>query len=785
MYLIYNCLGKTHDLFLLSLAALICTVGVYASFSIARHAGRLDGRSRQLWAIVSITAAGCTAWATHMTGLLAFQPGMQSGFDPLLTTSSLLLAVLGVGTAVASAIGTRDRTHRFGCGVILWLSITLLHYMGQSAYLVTGQIVWNDSLVALSLILSLPLFGFAMVAAGEKKAQLARHFAAPLLIAAIAILHFTGMAALELDFDPRIALPISSVSPAVVAPIVASVSVALVLLAFIGLRFTLAARREVLRDQFRLLQLADMAVEGLLICENEVILAINSSFATFSGLSKQDTAGKLISTVLPSLVISDIAGQEERDFEMRHADGRRLAIRILIKTVAVGSRQQTVVAVRDQSERLATEKKLHALAYTDALTGLANRQHLNESLEAYCSKAVEKHGSFALVLLDLDRFKSVNDTLGHIAGDELLKRVASRVCSCVGEFDLVARLGGDEFAIIVNDAQRADRISEKILDLLGRPFLIDGSIIDVAGSLGIATAPTDGQDRVTLSRHADLALYSAKKIGGGVFKYFEKQMSEHAQARRSLELDLRRALAREEFEVYYQPQVDPKSGAYQGAEALVRWLHPTRGMVSPDNFIPLCEELGLIGALGEWVLRAACQEAMYWPNHVSVAVNLSPMQLRDGNLAAVVETVLRETNLPPSRLELEITESALLREDETTYRTLHALRAMGVCISMDDFGTGYSSLSYLQRFPFTKIKIDQSFVRQVPHNQNAVAIVQAITSLAAKLRMTVTVEGVETLEQRAFTVAEGCDQIQGYLISRPVQQSAIRRLLTTTTKAVA
>lgn len=778
---VYLCLTEAHDQSKLLLAAFVCTVGVYASFSIARHATRLTGGSQQLWATIAVVAAGCTSWATHMIGLLAFQPGMLSGFDPILTALSLIMAILGIGCAVSMAIGSRTRFRHLLSGFTLGVSITLLHYLGQSAYLVTGEVTWNAKLVFLSVALSLPLFCGSMVMAGERQRSF-RRLAAPLLVTAIAVLHFTGMAALQLYFDPRIALPDAILSLEVVVPIVASVSVALIILAFIGLRFTLAARNQLRRDQLQLKKLADMAMEGLVICENGVIQSVNNSFAIMSGHESDAIAGHQISIVLPSVVISDVEEHAETAADLLHAQNGFVPVRLLRKSVAVGNRHQTVIAVRDQRERLKNEQRLHALAYTDTLTGLSNRLHFNEIIEARIADGAEP---FVLLLLDLDRFKLVNDTLGHIVGDELLKRVASRIGRCVNECVVVARLGGDEFAVVLNDVDRATLVANTIVELIGRPFIIGGSVIDIACSVGIAIAPQDGEDRVTLCRYADLALYAAKQEGGARARCFEKEMSERATARRSLELDLRRGLARDEFEVHHQPQVDPRSGRYQGAEALVRWRHPTRGMVSPADFIPVAEEIGLISALGEWVLRTACEEACGWPEHISVAVNLSPVQLRDDNIISTVARILRETGLAAQRLELEITESALMQDEDKTYRILQGMRAMGIRISMDDFGTGYSSLRYLQQFPFTKIKIDQSFVRQLPDNADAVAIVQAITSLAGKLGMNVTAEGVETAQQRAFIAQEGCDQIQGYLISRPVERSVIHMLFGETDKAVA
>jgi diguanylate cyclase (GGDEF)-like protein len=434
------------------------------------------------------------------------------------------------------------------------------------------------------------------------------------------------------------------------------------------------------------------------------------------------------------------------------------------------------LAMRERRVRALTAHRMLHLAHQDALTGLANRFSFTEALADRYRDAPGAEGGFALLMLDLDRFKVINDTLGHGMGDELLRRAAQRLRQAAGN-DFVARLGGDEFALLAPaNADALRRQAEQIVDLLSRPFLIDGHVLEISTSIGIAVAPADGVDETELTRHADLALYRAKQEGANTYRFFESEMSERAQARRVLELDLRRAVMRQEFEVHYQPQVHSRSGEFNGAEALIRWRHPERGLVSPAEFIPLAEEIGLIGAIGEWVLRTACAEAATWPGHLSLAVNLSPMQFRDARLAANVAAILAETGFPPLRLELELTENALLQDDGMTYKILHDLRALGVRISMDDFGTGYSSLSYLRRFPFDKIKIDQSFIRQIPGDRDSMAIVQAISSLGTKLGMTVTVEGVETQEQRSFSINEGCDQLQGYLFSKPVPAEAVRAL---------
>ena len=378
---------------------------------------------------------------------------------------------------------------------------------------------------------------------------------------------------------------------------------------------------------------------------------------------------------------------------------------------------------------------------------------------------------FAVLCIDLDRFKAVNDTLGHPVGDALLRKVGERLSKAAREGDVVARLGGDEFAVIqvgTDQPTASEALAARLVDLIGRTYVVDGHMLNIGASVGVALAPSDGDDADALLKHADLALYRAKADGRGVFRFFETGMDARMQARRSLEIDLRKALALKEFELAYQPQVRSEDGAVSGFEALLRWRHPERGAVSPADFIPLAEEIGLITPIGEWVLRTACAEAATWPDSVSLAVNVSPVQFRGAKLVDTVTSALARSGLAPSRLELEITEGALLDNTDTVLKVLNSLRDLGVRISMDDFGTGYSSLSYLQKFPFTKIKIDQSFVRRMDDSPDCSAIVRAVAALGASLGMKTTAEGVETEAQRERIRAEGCTEIQGYLTGRPM-----------------
>lgn len=419
------------------------------------------------------------------------------------------------------------------------------------------------------------------------------------------------------------------------------------------------------------------------------------------------------------------------------------------------------------------------LARTDPLTGLANRRWFQERLGEMLRGP---RAGAAVLLLDLDRFKAVNDSLGHPAGDALLQIVARRLRSALRDEDMVARLGGDEFAVVLAQAAGAEALAARLIDLLSRPYLVDGRAANIGASIGIAVGPRDGADPAELVRRADLALYEAKASGRGTARVFHPALDLRAKERHSLEQDLRRAITLRQFELHYQPQVKLATGELVGFEALVRWRHPERGLVPPDRFIPLAEEIGLIVPLGEWVLRAACREAAAWPRGprggLRVAVNVSPHQLVEGErLRRVVAEALDGAGLPGTRLEVEITESALAKYEGGALRVLHDLRAMGVHVSMDDFGTGYSSLSQLRSFPFDKVKLDRSFVRELGTNPEATALVRAIAALGASLGMTTTAEGVETAEQAALVRSDGYTDMQGYLVSRPVPGAEVAALI--------
>jgi diguanylate cyclase (GGDEF)-like protein/PAS domain S-box-containing protein len=472
--------------------------------------------------------------------------------------------------------------------------------------------------------------------------------------------------------------------------------------------------------------------------------------------------------------------QSGRNWRHVKADGSEIEVLTFGRRVPFEGRDSFLVSAVDITERRKAEARIAYMAHHDALTDLANRVMFQDRLQHDLERSRLVNKNITVLCIDLDLFKNVNDSFGHHMGDKLLRLVAERLTTNMRGNNLVARLGGDEFAMILAADALPNDVSDQaaeMIDILSAPYDIDGLEIVIGASIGIAISPGDGESSEELLRNADMALYRAKSEGGGVHRFFEKEMDRHAQKRRDMEIDLRRALTNGEFELYYQPLVGLAQDRIVAFEALLRWQHPVKGMISPADFIPVAEDIGLIVPLGEWVLREASMQAATWPSDIKVAVNLSPAQFRSRNLTQVVFSALAQSGLSPQRLELEITESIFLADSDVNIAILHQLREFGVRISMDDFGTGYSSLSYLRSFPFDKIKIDRSFVRDIADRPDSVAIVRAISGLGRSLNISTTAEGVETMDQLDWLRAEGCTEVQGFLFSAARPASEIDALL--------
>jgi diguanylate cyclase (GGDEF)-like protein/PAS domain S-box-containing protein len=537
-----------------------------------------------------------------------------------------------------------------------------------------------------------------------------------------------------------------------------------------------------------------------MVDSSERIIVFNARFAELFGID---------STVQSGVTLSHLVAQAEAQ-NCRGADPLR---KILTEQQELMRKRQQFAFIHEQSdgqtfaishqpmsdggwvatydditERRQAESQIAYMAHHDALTDLANRVLFRQQLEHALQETGRERLKMAVLCLDLDRFKDVNDSLGHEMGDSLLKLVADRLRSCIRPQDVVARLGGDEFAVLqlaIDDQQDCAALAVRIVEAVSMPYDLEGQEIVIGTSIGIAVASEGNLSPDQLLKQADLALYRAKADGRATYRFFEPEMDAELQARRSLEIDLRKALANREFQLHFQPQVNVRANEIRGYEALLRWGHPERGMISPADFIPVAEDIGLISPLGDWVLEEACLAASEWPKGIKVAVNLSPVQFRNKSLVQSVSRALSRSGLAPDRLELEITESVLLQDNELTVATLHQLRRMGVRIAMDDFGTGYSSLSYLRSFPFDKIKIDQSFVRELSSRADCLAIVRSIAGLGASLGMSTVAEGVETEDQFLQITAAGCTEVQGFYFGKPKPASELVHTLSVNKRKIA
>jgi diguanylate cyclase (GGDEF)-like protein/PAS domain S-box-containing protein len=518
------------------------------------------------------------------------------------------------------------------------------------------------------------------------------------------------------------------------------------------------------------------------------------------GASSEEIVGKTPFDIFSKDVAEQIMTEDQQALQSRETvfidehqwkSRTRGTIFITSKRLAIrddaGEARFILNVVEDVTERRRADEKIAHMAHYDALTDLPNRVLFREQIERELQKAANGE-QFALLYIDIDEFKGINDSLGHYVGDELLKTVANRIRGCIKDSDLIARLGGDEFAVIqtgIGSVADVESFVSRIYSEIRQPYRCLGHQLSTDASVGIALAPRDGTDLDQLIKNADLAMYAAKSGGRRTHRFFEPAMDANAKARLAMEQDLRQALVGGGFEIHYQPLLDLASNAVSGCEALLRWCHPERGMVSPAEFIPVAEDTGLINELGDWVLRTACAEAATWPDHIRLAVNVSPVQLKCQTLALRITSALAASGLHPSRLEIEITEAVLIRDDEAALAILHQLRAIGVRIALDDFGTGYSSLSYLKRFPFDKIKIDRCFVTDIEEADGSASIVQAVVNIAAKLDMTTTAEGVETEAQRDMLRKLGCTEMQGYLFSAAKPGADVKRLFKTPREAIA
>jgi diguanylate cyclase len=758
MLTVYNCIATEHDLRLVALAAVICALASFTAISLLHHVRRSSGRIRVAWLAVAATSTGFGIWATHFIAMLAFSPGLPSAYNIPLTVLSLIVAIVVTGGGLAIAIAWNGRPAAWLGGIVVGGGIAAMHYVGMAAFEVQGHVAWNLGLLAASIGLGCGIGAIALPAGLHGDSFKWKALGALLLTLAICSMHFTAMGAVSIIPDPTIEFSPAAVPSGWLATAVAVASFLIILLSLAGLVIDMRDRRRAALELERMRGLANAAVEGLVICDGGVIVTVNDSFAALV-LPAASMIGAAFATFVPEegtrLKLSD---RPDRSVEgdLHGADGSKIPVELIRRPVDFGGKSHDAVAVRDLRARKEAEQHIRFLAHHDALTGLANRSSFHKKLEHEIESALATRRPLAVMCLDLDRFKEVNDLFGHAEGDRVLQTVANRISGVLDDSQMVARLSGDEFAIIIPRLPNpgiAGRIAENILEVLrnGSGSSKDDTLVSV--SIGIAICPDDAVDRQSLLSHADTALYRAKKEGRATYRFFEAAMGAEVRDRRLLELELRNAIARDELRLVYQPQKDIRSGKTIGFEALLRWKHPTRGEIPPSLFVPIAEECSAILQIGEWVLRAACAEAASWSEGLTVAVNVSTVQIHNANFAHTLHEILFETGLKPERLELEITETALVRDLDRAVATLRRIKLLGVRIAMDDFGTGYSSLSNLRAFPFDKIKIDGSFIKSVNVSEQAATIVRAVLGLGQGLGLPVLAEGVETAAHSNFSKA--------------------------------
>lgn len=746
---------------------------------------------RSAWLLLTGLVAGSSVWATHFIAMVAFTPGLKTGYSPTGTLLSLMIAALFMAGGFAVASAQRTTTNDLAGGVLIGLGVASMHYTGMSAFVTQGQLVWEHATVGLSTLLGVAGATAALILAGSARTIRRQAIGGGLLCLGIVSLHFTGMSAITIVPDMAVSVPEQLLSGGILTLAVGSIT-SMIILGGLG---AVAIESQTSRSALeRIRRLANAAYEGLVVVQSGRINDANAAFCELAGAPLSDLVGR---PLFGEILTFDEASPNREDvrregFLQPVAGGREIPVEVFSRLMDDGARVETsgltVLAVRDLRERRAAEEKIRYLAEHDGLTGLLNRNSLQMRLAAAIDRVEASGESLAVICIDLDHFKEANDQHGHLAGDALLVETARRLQSTVQAPSFAARLGGDEFIVVQvaggDQPAAAAELAGRLIETLGAPVAHEGQELALGSSLGVSLYPDDGRTVEALMANADMALYRAKESGRGAYRFFKREMDDTIRERRNLARDLRQGIADNELLVHYQPLARAADGDVCGFEALVRWKHPTRGMIPPLEFIPVAEENGLIGALGDWVLRQACADAAAWEKPLRIAVNLSPLQLHNPALPSLVHEVLITTGLSPSRLELEITESALFKDYQRALDNLRRLKALGVRIAMDDFGTGFSSLSTLQSFPFDKIKIDKSFVENIHRHDRATVIVRAVLGLGRSLEIPVVAEGVETEEQILFLRGEDCAELQGYAIGRPTPVDGLTEW-TTATRSVA
>jgi diguanylate cyclase (GGDEF)-like protein/PAS domain S-box-containing protein len=800
----------TYDLRLIVLSCVIAVLAAYTAFDLAARVTAARGRVRAAWLLGGAVAMGIGIWSMHFTAMLAFSIALPLTYNIPTVLVSILIAIVAAGFALFAirrpVVGIR---HLLIGGLVMGVGIAAMHYVGMAAMRMSASIRYDAFLFGLSILIAIggSVAGLWLAVQMRKERTATEPWvrlkigSALLMGTAIVGMHYTAMAAAI--FTPT-EEAIRSVMPALNAFSLA-VATGTTTLIILGLALLTSVVDRHFSVQAAALEATEQRYKSLFEHNLDAVFSLDfagrvvstnpacEQMLGYSGaeLSQRRALSFVVPNdrrrVLQQAVLAMRGVPQTFDIGVRHKDGHCIELNVVIMPIIVARSIVGIYSIaKDITFRKRMEEQLAHQASHDPLTNLPNRTFFMERLARALAHAHRHQTLIAVLFVDLDRFKVINDSLGHVIGDQLLRAVAERLQACVRYGDTVARLGGDEFTILlenIRDESDAIRSAERITSILHAPFVLGGRELFIAASIGIAFNTADSAQPEDLVRDADVALYQAKNNGRSQSQIFDPTMNAQVLARLEVEHDLRHAIARQEIRVYYQPQIHLETGCIVGLEALVRWQHPQRGLVSPNEFIPLGEETGLILPIGQNVLEQACCQARVWQQAwcattpLTISVNLSARQLQQANLVDVIAHILRTTGLDPCQLHLEITESVVMHDAPSTVTLLQALKDLGVQLAIDDFGTGYSSLSYLKRFPVDYVKIDRSFVERLGEDADDTMIVEAMIKLAHALRLEVLAEGVETAAQLTHLKALGCDLVQGYYIAPPLPHATAGALL--------
>jgi diguanylate cyclase len=791
---------------LVILSIVIAVIASYAALDLAIQVNKSKSIARQIWIGAGALAMGMGIWAMHFIAMLAFHLSIPVSYDLTLVIVSIVPAIIASALALfiisSSAMGKRQvllGTFFMAAGIVS------MHYTGMEAMKMDAVIEYNRFLWALSVIIAFPvsivaLYLLSFVSQNYQSTKLPWVKTVSALIMGIAIsgMHYTGMAAAS--FKPNHHADFSGAAPfdnTLLAYAIAIVILILLGLVFISMFIDRRFEYQSIQSERKFRSLIESANDAIILSDSRgTIISWNKGAECIFGFNKNEALGKKLQIIIPEKYREAhqkgmdryIATGEPKvigktvELEGLRKDGSEFPIELSLASWTEDGNVFFSSIIRDITVRKRNEAKINQMIYRDPLTGLPNRLLLNDRLAQALDQANNNKQTLGIMFIDLDRFKYINDTLGHAVGDELLIEVAKRVEACVGNVDTVSRQGGDEFIVLMPNttSDEVTKKAQKIIEAFSHSVMVNEQELFVTPSIGISMYPGDGRDIETLIKNADTAMYRVKEQGKNNFQFYTPEMNEDVTKKMQLEVGLRKALERNEFHIVYQPQIDVMTGQMIGAEALLRWEHPEWGSISPAEFIPIAEETGLILQIGEWVLRGACLQNKKWQDdgfpQVRVAVNISSRQFQQSDLVERVREILKETGLAPEYLELELTES-IIQDSKYAVAKMQQLKEMGIHLSIDDFGTGYSSLSYLKTFPIHTLKIDRSFTRNIYADPKDASLVETIISMAHNLNLKVIAEGVETEEQLQFLQQKQCNEAQGYFFSRPITASAMEAVL--------